>query len=420
MKKSHAEAFGNFPGAEPMQAPEAVAAMVRLGALGWGSKRIARELGCSRATVKRYLRQGGWAPYRSRPPTGSLLGLKAFIRERFLQHRGNADVVRQDLVREHGVRVSLRTVERAVRSYRRELAALARATVRFETPPGKQLQVDFGETRIAIGDECVKVYLFVATLGYSRRPYVAAFLHERQASWLAGLEATFRHFNGIAEEVLLDNARALVSQHDVQTRTVTFNPKFLAFARHWGFRPRACAPYRARTKGKDESGVGYVKHNAIAGHSFESWHALEAHLAQWQREIADQRVHGTTGERPIDRFQRHEATALRPINGRPSFVAVRELSRRVQSDACVEVDTSAYSVPWRLIGEMVRVEVTADHVRVFCAGNEVARHPYTVGRRQRVLDRQHLLGIVGVTPRPAPARALLRPLSQYALAGGAS
>src|SRR6201998_1001768 len=420
MERSHAEAFGNFPGAEPMQAPEAVGAMRRLGALGWGSKRIAREFGCSRATVKRYLRQGRWVPYRSRPPSGCLLGLKSFIRERFLQHRGNADVVRQDLAREHGVRVSLRTVERTVRSYRRELAALARATVRFETPPGRQLQVDFGETGVAIGDERVRVYLFVATLGYSRRPYVAAFLHERQASWLAGLEGAFRHFNGIPEEVLLDNARALVQQHDVQTRTVVFNSKFLAFAKHWGFRPRACAPYRARTKGKDESGVGYVKRNAIAGHAFASWHALEAHLAQWQREIADQRVHGTTGERPIDRFQRHEAAALRPINGRPSFVAVRELSRRVQSDACVEVDTNAYSVPWRLIGEMVRVEVTADHVRVFYAGNEVARHPYSVGRRQRILDRQHLVGIVGVNPRPAPVRALLRPLSQYALAGGAS
>jgi len=96
--------------------------MLRLKKLGWGSKRIARELGCSRATVKRYLQQGGWSPYRSRPPSGSLLGLERFLRERFLQHRGNADVVRQDLAREHGVRVSLRTVERAVKGYRRELA----------------------------------------------------------------------------------------------------------------------------------------------------------------------------------------------------------------------------------------------------------------------------------------------------------
>jgi len=136
-----------------------------------------------------------------------------------------------------------------------------------------------GTEALGIGEERVRVYLFVATLGYSRRPYVGAFLHERQASWLAALEATFRHFNGIPEEVPLDDPRALVSQHDVQTRTVTFNSKFLAFARHWGFRPRACAPYRARTKGKDESGVGYVKHNAVAGHTFESWHAPEAQCA---------------------------------------------------------------------------------------------------------------------------------------------
>ena len=80
--------------------------------------------------------------------------------------------------------------------------------MRLETPPGKQLQVDFGETRIEVGEERVRVYLFVATLGYSRRLYVAAFLHERQASWLAGLEGAFRHFNGLPEEVLLDNARS--------------------------------------------------------------------------------------------------------------------------------------------------------------------------------------------------------------------
>jgi transposase len=350
MESRHSLAFGRVPGSDPMQVPEAVAAMLRLKALGWGSKRIAEALGCSRTTVKRYLRQGGWEPYRSRPPRGALRGLEPWLKERFLRHRGNADVVRQELQREHGIQVSLRTVERAVSGYRREVSALARATVRFETPPGKQLQIDFGETRIEVGNERPRVFLFVATLGYSRRPYVAAFLNEAQASWLAGIEGAFRHFNGVPEELLLDNPRALVSRHDARTRTVTFNPKFLAFSRHWGFRPKACAPYRARTKGKDESGVGYVKRNAIAGRRFESWHALEAHLAEWQREIADQRIHGTTGERPIDRFTREEASALRSINARPSFVAVRELSRRVQSDACVEVDTNAYSVPWRLIG----------------------------------------------------------------------
>lgn len=94
----------------------------------------------------------------------------------------------------------------------------------------------------------------------------------------------------------MDNDRGLVSRHDLATREVTFNAKFLAFARHWAFRPRACAPYRARTKGKDERGVGYLTRNAVAGRSFESFAALEAHVDAWVREVADVRIHGTTGE----------------------------------------------------------------------------------------------------------------------------
>jgi transposase len=103
--------------------------------------------------------------------------------------------------------------------------------------------------------------------------------------------------------VLLDNDRGLVARHDRVTREVEFNARLHAFAKHWGFRPHACAPYRARTKGKDERGVGYVKKNAIAGRRFESWSALEAHLECWMRDVADQRVHGTTGETPIERFR---------------------------------------------------------------------------------------------------------------------
>ncbi len=113
--------------------------------------------------------------------------------------------------------------------------------------------------------------LFVATLGYSRRIYARTFRHERQSAWLEGIEGAFQHFGGLPGEVLLDNAKALVEHHDAATREVTFNARFHVFARYWGVRPVAYAPYRARTKGKDERGVGYVKHNAIAGRSFALW-----------------------------------------------------------------------------------------------------------------------------------------------------
>jgi len=412
---------------DEMRTPDEVATMLRLKALGWGTKRIAAELGCSRTTVKRYIEAEGWTAYRRPKRERVLAGLGDWLAERFWQHRGNADVVRQDLAREHGLSVSLRTVERAVAPLRQALRAEARATVRFETPPGRQLQIDFGELGVVIGGERVRVYLFVATLGYSRRCHVQAFRHERQSAWFDGLEGAFTAFGGVAQEVLVDNARALVAHHDVVTREVRFNERLLAFAQYWGFKPRACAPYRARTKGKDERGVGYVKRNAIAGHQFESWAALEAHLAWWMREIADVREHGTTGEVPLERFHREEAAALRPLDGRPPFRQVRDLIRRVQSDCCIEVDTNAYSVPWRLIGETVRVVVAGGRVSIEHRGQEVAAHPETAGRRQRLVEPAHFAGIapmrpapVAIAPIPPPTSAeLLRPLDEYErLVGG--
>src|SRR5438874_495304 len=200
---------------DEMRTPEEVAEMLRLRALGWGERRIAAKLGCNRRTVRRYLAVAGWVSYRKPRRRKMLDGLEDWLAERFRRHRGNADVVRQDLERERGLAVSLRTIERAVAGWRRELRAEALATVRFETPPGYQLQIDFGEMRGSIGGESVRLYLFVATLGYSRRVFVQAFSHERQSAWLDGIEAAFSHFGGMPHEVLLDNARALVDRHDM-------------------------------------------------------------------------------------------------------------------------------------------------------------------------------------------------------------
>jgi transposase len=409
-----------------MVEPDEVGVMLRLHRLGWGTKRIAETLGCSRGTVKRYIKAGGWQAYGQPRRAGKLDGLADWLSATFNQHRGNADVVRQELERQHGIVVSLRTVERAVQPLRQALRAEARATVRFETPPGKQLQIDFGEIRSEIGGERVRVYLFVATLGYSRRCYTQAFRHERQSAWLDGIEGAFHHFGGLPEEILLDNARALVTNHDKATREVTFNERLHAFARYWNVVPKACAPYRARTKGKDERGVGYVKNNAMAGHRFSSFAELEAHLTWWMREIADGRDHGTTGEPPIERFVRDEMAALRPLNGRPPFRQLRELIRRVQADCSVEVDTNIYSVPWRLIGETVQVTVAGGRVLVRHAGKIVADHAESGGRRQRIIEAIHFDGVAGhgglvrkeATPATPPAD-LLRPLAEYEqLVGG--
>jgi hypothetical protein len=172
----------------------------------------------------------------------------------------------------------------------------------------------------------------------------------------------------------------------------------------------------------------------FAGRSFETWPAFEAHLDWWAREIADKRVHGTTGEVPIERFQRAEASALHPITGTPPFTAARELVRKVQADCAIEVDGNAYSVPWQLIGETVRVTVAGGMLRISHAGREVALHQRCVGRFKRIIDPLHFEGVVGfrskATMRGTDALAaaatdhvaeaeLLRPLLEYErLVGG--
>jgi transposase len=413
-----------------MKTPDDVEEMLRLKACGWGLKRIARELGCSHHTVKAYIEAGGVKPFKPPVRAKKLDGLDDWVRERFIRHRGNADVVRQELLAEKGIAVSPRTMQRTLQPYRQALKAEALATVRFETPPGRQLQIDFGERLVDIAGAKVKAFMFVATLGHSRRVHVRAFRHEKQESWFTGLESAFTTFGGVPEIVLMDNARALIVRHDAVSRTVQFNDKLLAFAKHWGFGPRACAPYRARTKGKTERGVGYVKKNAIAGRSFPSWEAFEAHLAQWEREVANVRMHGTTGEAPMVRFQRDEAHRLKPLGDRPPFGRLRELSRLVGNDCAIEVDTNSYSVPWRLIGERVAVTVAAGEIRIRHGVREVAVHSQVNGRRQRVIDRAHLDGVAGVvcrreiveTPPPQhpPPPTLLRPLAEYEAAIGGS
>ncbi len=239
------------------------------------------------------------------------------------------------------------------------------------------------------------------------------------AAWMDGIEGAFRHFGGLPGELLIDNPKAMVSFHDARTREIRFNERFLAFCRHWDVVPKACAPYRARTKGKDERGVGYVKGNAIAGHRFESLAQLEAHLAWWMREVADVKIHGTTGEPPLERFEREERDALRSIDGRPGFQPLRECVRRVHSDACVEIETNRYSVPWRIIGESVTVLI-GEQVRIQHAGQEVAVHARLAGQRRTSIHREHLLGVVGADGLPYRRKLeageeplLLRPLHEY-------
>jgi transposase len=328
----------------------------------------------------------------------------------------NAVVVHR-LLRDHGRSIGLRTVQRAVAPVRQAQRAADVATVRVETAPGAQMQVDFGEKRVRIGETAITVFLLVAVLSYSRRTFVKAFVQERQDDWREGIAAAFAHFGGVVVTVLGDNARALVSGRDRATGTVTFHPGYLAFCRDWGVQPRACAPYRARTKGKVESGVKFVKRNALAGRTFTSFAALEQHLATWMND-ADQRVHGTTHERPCDRFTREEQTALRPLPARPLPRREQRVRRRVASDAFVDVETVRYSVPFQHVRDHVEVAIDEHTVRIFHGTELIATHARCREPFARIVEPAHLAGLWRTAPSLAPDRDALstlgRSLADYA------
>jgi hypothetical protein len=212
----------------------------------------------------------------------------------------------------------------------------------------------------------------------------------------------------------------VVTSHDPATGAGVWHPGFAAFCKDRGITPRACRPRRARTEGKIERGVGYVKHNALAGRSFAAFLALQRHLAKWIVEVADRRIHGTTNEQPIIRFERDERQALRPLPARPLAIRTRRLDRRVSADCFVDIDTIRYSVPHRHVREHVEVVVGTDRVEVRLRGGRIASHARSFEPGAWVRDPAHFEGLYrpeapASTPRtgpPGPDPAG-RPLSAY-------
>jgi transposase len=406
-----------------MLAPEIVRQIRDLAGLEWGAKRIAAEIGVARDTVRRYLRGGLAADVQRRPRAWTVDEAGRALAVELLDGpaQGNAVVVRR-LLAERGVAVPLRTLQRLLTPHRQARRAAEVATVRFETAPGHQMQIDFGEKLVAVGGVVVRAHLFVAVLGYSRRLFTRASLSQRQDDWREGLAGAFRHFEGVPRRLLLDNAGALVVGRDHAAGTARLHPAFDAFCRDWGVEARACQPYRARTKGKTESGVGYVKRNALAGLAFASFAELEAHLARWMVE-ADRRIHGTTHERPCDRFEREERAALRPLPANPLPVRQRRVSRRVATDCFVDVDTIRYSVLHTLVRRTVEVLVGDEEVTIFDGATVVARHRRGHEPYARVAIASHFDGLwrrPEDVVAPGPALPPGRSLADYAAAiGGA-
>lgn len=353
---------------------------------------LAREFDLDRKTVRNCLRQATWAPYRRKKGVATMLDAhRTWLVERAPQVNHSARILYQELCGQRGFTGSYETVKLAVRPLRAQAVLAGLTQRRFETGPGEQAQVDWGQISVRLGEVRTKVHIFVMTLGYSRRGYAEGFLHERIPDLLAAHERAFAHFGGRCEFLLYDRMRTVVlgtvTEADGQRRP-QFNTTFAAFADHWGFTARLCRPYRAQTKGKVESGVKYVKRNFVPGRTFADLDDFNWQLAIWQAQVADLRVHGTTHQRPIDRFG-DEVFALVPTASQASFLQAMVRSRVVADDWLVSIDGNRYSVPFGLIGQTVEVVRAGGSWLIHHRGRLVAEHPVLAGRAQLSVCPQH-------------------------------
>jgi transposase len=342
---------------------------------GASLRRIARELGLARETVHTVLRRweaeraGAGAPVRPRRPS-RVDPFEGTIRQ-LLERYPDITIVRvfQEL-RAQGFDGGLTIVRERVLQLRPQ--RLREPVIRFETPPGAQAQMDYSTYDIDFSAEGRRrVHLFSYLLGYSRRQYLRFVEAQDLPTTLREHIRAFEHVGGAAAACLYDNFKVVVLRHGDEGPL--YNPKFLAFATHYGFTPQACRVRRSQTKGKVERPFGYVESNLLNGRTFRTLEHLNEVTAWWLAQVADVRVHRETGQRPLDRHAQ-ERPHLIALPATPYDVHTVEY-RVVNVEGCVVYRQNSYSAPWRYIGQALPVRVTETEVILYSPQvEEIARH----------------------------------------------
>lgn len=353
-----------------------------------------------RKTITKYLLKPGIPQYSTRQSEASKLDpFKPHLEERMKAGVWNGRVLIREL-RERGYGGGYTILTDWLRPQRREAQIVA--VRRFETPPGKQAQVDWGHLgTLEIDGREPSMWAFALTLGYSRALVAIAGLDQKLGTLLRMHEEAFRQIGGVPEEILYDRMKTVWQGTD-ERGEIIWNPVFLDFARYWGFKPRLCRPYRAQTKGKVESGVKYVRRNFLCGLQGREPGGLEdlnTQLRAWVWEVANQRVHGTTHEEVARRLETERLT-LQSIDGRSAFPYSDEEVRKVARDAYVSWQGSRYSVPWQYAGREVWVRQRGEQVEVRHAADCIAVHIRAERQHEVITRAEHHSAIpLGATRR---------------------
>lgn len=376
--------------------------MVRLGELmmilelhrqGVSITAIARRTGRDPKTVRKYIERGIEAPAYGPRTVGrpsKLAPYLAFVRERItaFPELSAARMTRE--IRELGYVGAYTAVKRYLAAIRPEHDPKP-YEVRFETPAGVQAQVDFARFVVDFADDPGTtriVWLFSLVLGHSRFLFARYVLHQDLQTLLRCHMQAFEALGGVPIEILYDRMKTAVTGEDGDGHII-YNRSLLALARHYRFQPRACRPYRAKTKGKVERPFRYIREDFFLGRTFRNLEDLNVQLTDWLDTVANVRIHGTTQRVVAEAFAAEQPELQALPDHR--FGAVLKLERRVSHDGFVAIGGNYYSVPDRT-RRVVEVQQLPDLIRILDLGNVVAEHPVLEGRRQYRIDRSHRTG----------------------------
>jgi transposase len=363
---------------------------------------IARQMGIDRKTVRQALKTPTTV---ERPAAPSILdAYKEYLHGRLAVADFTAQRLFQDL-QAQGYAGGYNLVKRFVAPLRAE--ARRQAVMRFETQPGHQAQVDWAAFGLLAVDGVRKALsCFSMVLGFSRYQYLEFTVSRNLASFLACHVHAFAYFGGVPAEGLYDNLKTAVLSH--VDGTVEWQSTFADFAACYGFTPRACRPYRAQTKGKVERPFPYIRSNFFLGRTFAGLDDLNAQAREWLDHTANLRLHGSTHERPLDRYQTERAH-LRSLPPQP-YRTVETTFRSSTRDCVISYGGNFYSVPARYAAHRhLRVEVSPADLTIYHQADKIAVHRLCHGRHHRLIDPRHLEGLA-VEATLTPLQVKLREL----------
>lgn len=358
--------------------------------LGWSERRIARETGHHRKSIRRLKAKLGAASQADTPvnPQEEIVHSRSvcaehrlFITEERAKGR-NATAIYQDLVERHGYASSYDAVKRFVRAI--EPPDTPYAKCRFETAPAVEAQVDYGEGAPTLDPRTGKYRkprLFILTLGYSRHSYRTTVWKSSQETWCKLHEEGFAYFGGVPLTIRLDNLREGVIDPDIYDPEL--NPLYAAMLAHYGVVALPCRPYTPDLKGKVESAVGHTQETALKGKRFETIEGQNAFLLHWDEKWAATRIHGTTKRQVREMFEQ-ERPVLQPLST-TRFEYYTVLERRVHLDAHIEVGAAYYSAPPQYVGRKVIVHAGRLWIRIIDPKTKlcIREHPIALHKGAR-------------------------------------